>query len=182
MQSTFRPTFLFLGFALSWGPADLGQTVNPAAQAPPVRSEATPANEETETESVHILVGHSIVVNVQARLKRIYLSNPAVLESSTTSPTQVVITAKAPGASNVVLWDELGHSKLLDVSSDIDVSGLRDAIQEEFPGQALQVRAEQGRVILSGTAADKDTADTLLKMASTYSKDVVNAKIGRAHV
>ncbi len=181
MQAKLRLILLFPGIAIaSWATATSAQTVTsapPAPQAPAVRQDATPPSDTTEAESVHILVGHSIVVNMQARLKRIYVSNPAVLESSTTSPTQVVITAKAAGASNVVFWDELGHSRLLDVYSDIDVSGLRDALQQEYPGQPLEVRAEEGRVILSGTAADKDSADSLLKMASTYSKDVVNAML-----
>lgn len=179
MQVKLRLILLFPGIAIaSWSTAISGQTVSsapPAPQAPVVRQEPAPSPDVTETESVHILVGHSIVVNMQARLKRVYVSNPTVLESSTTSPTQVVITAKAAGASNVVFWDELGHSRLLDVYSDLDVSGLRDALQQEYPGQPIEVRAEEGRIILSGTAADKDSADSLLKMASTYSKDVVNA-------
>ncbi|GAC1360120.1 MAG: type II and III secretion system protein family protein [Acidobacteriaceae bacterium] len=130
-----------------------------------------------ETESVHVLVGRSIVINMQARLRKVYLSNPAVVESATTSPTQVIITAKAPGSSNIVFWDETGHSRILELYSDVDVSGLRNAVGEEYPGQTIGVRAEEGRVIVSGTVSDKDVADNIAKMALSYSKDVVNGLV-----
>src|SRR6266567_4390784 len=45
----------------------------PPVQAPPV--EAAP-----ETQSLHVLVGRSVVINLQSRLRRILISNPAVLE------------------------------------------------------------------------------------------------------
>ncbi|WP_263365932.1 type II and III secretion system protein family protein [Edaphobacter bradus] len=167
--------FLFTVFALAFlNLASVAQTTNSSPQAPPA-SPGVPSAPESET--VHVLVGRSIVVNMQVRLRRIYVSNPAVVETSTTTPNQVVVTAKAPGASNVVFWDEFGNSKLLELYADIDVTGLRDAVQDEFPGQAIQVRAEQGRIILSGTARDKETMDSITKMAQTYSKDVVDAML-----
>lgn len=147
-----------------------------AAQAvpPSPQSEAT-SQDGTEVETAHILVGRSIIVNMQARLRKVYLSNPAVIESTTTSPTQVVITAKTPGSSNVVFWDETGHERMLEVSADIDINGFREALQQEYPNQPIDARAEEGRIILTGVVSDKDVADNAGKMASVYAKDVVNA-------
>jgi len=143
----------------------------PQTAAPPT---ALPPQTSTETESVHILTGRSIIVTMQARLRKVYVSNPAVIESTTTSPYQVVITAKIPGSSNVVFWDEEGRSRMLEVSADVDIAGLRSALQQTYPTQPIEARAEEGRVILSGTVTDKDVADTVVKMAQSYSKDVVD--------
>lgn len=137
------------------------------------RAAAAPQT-SAESETVHILVGRSIIVTMQARLRKIYVSNPAVIESTTTAPTQVVITAKAPGSSNVVFWDEDGHSRMLEVSADVDITGLRAALQQTYPNQPIEARAEESRVVLSGTVTDQGVADTVLKMAQTYSKEVVN--------
>ena len=133
--------------------------------------------EAPETETVHILVGRSILVNMQARLRKVYLSNPVVLDSTTTTPTQVVISAKSAGSSNVVFWDEEGHSRMLEVFADLDITGFREALQQEYPNQSIEARAEQGRIILSGTTSDKETYDNIGKMALVYSKDVVNALV-----
>lgn len=144
-------------------------------QAPAPQTTTLAAQDMPETETVHILVGRSIIINMQTRLRKIYISNPAVLESTTTTPNQVVITAKAAGSCNVVFWDENGHSRMLEVSSDVDISGFRDALQLSYPNQPIEARAEQGRIILSGTVTDQAVADNVLKMAQMYSKDVVNA-------
>jgi pilus assembly protein CpaC len=164
-----------LASAIAFGQRPTGNPATPQ-QMPPAVDTAT-ASDVPETESVHVLVSRSIVVNMQSRLRKVYLSNPAVVDSATTSPTQVVITAKAPGSSNIVFWDETGHSRMLELYSDIDVSGLRNAVEEEYPGQTVSVRAEEGKVILSGVLHDKEVADNVVKMALSYSKDVINSII-----
>lgn len=143
----------------------------PQASATPA---ATESQASTETESVHILVGRSIIVTMQARLRKVYVSNPAVIESTTTSPSQVVITARSPGSANVVFWEEDGRSRMLEVSADVDIAGFRSALQQTYPTQPIEARAEEGRIVLSGTVTDKDVADTVLRMAQNYSKEVVN--------
>jgi len=148
----------------------------PVPASAPATVQALPQPQgATETESVHILIGRSIIVTMQARLRKVYISNPAVVESTTTSPNQVVITAKAAGSSNVVFWDEEGRSRMLEVSADVDIAGFRDALQQTYPNQPIEVRAEEGRIVLSGTVSSKDIADNVYKMAQVYSKDVVDA-------
>ena len=160
-------------FALAATPLRVAAEQQPAAPAP--QATAIAAQDMPETEAVHILVGRSIIINMQTRLRKIYISNPGVLESTTTTPTQVIITAKNAGSCNVVFWDETGHSRMLEVSADVDIAGFRDALQLAYPNQPIEARAEEGRIVLSGTVSDKDVADNVLKMAQSYSKDVVNA-------
>src|SRR5919197_440875 len=131
----------------------------------------------TETQAVHILVGHSIIINTQARLRRIVVGNPNAVESTTLSPTELVITAKAAGSSSVVIWDENGQSRILEVSADIDVSGLREAIQRTFPAEKVQVEAEEGKLVLTGVVSSPAIAEQLGKMATAYAKEFVNSVV-----
>jgi pilus assembly protein CpaC len=134
--------------------------------------EAAPA---AETQTLHVLVGKSLVINLEARLRRVLVSNPNVVEAVTTSPTQVVVTGKAAGASSLILWDEAGRSRLLDVLVDQDVSTLRDGIQLAYPNEPIQVQAEGDRVVISGAVSSQEVMDTVVKMAGTFSKNVVNS-------
>ena len=131
--------------------------------------------EPAEGQTLHVLVGKSVVVNVSAPLTRVLSSNPTAIETLATSPTEVVIEGKAPGVSSVILWDNQGHSQVLDVEVDLDVVGLRSAIQHAYPGEPIQVEADGGRLVLTGAASDTHTLDDLNKMASVYSKDIVNS-------
>ncbi len=124
---------------------------------------------------MHVLVGKSVVVNVSAPLTRVLSSNPTAIETLATSPTEVVIEGKAPGVSSVILWDNQGHSQVLDVQVDLDVVGLRAAIQHAYPGEPIQVEADSSHLLLSGTVSDSHSLDDLSKMAGVYSKDVVNS-------
>lgn len=151
----------------------------PAASALPLAPpEASPAPQEAppgNSQVLHVVVGRSVIINLQARLRRVLVSNPKVVDSVTTSPTQVVVTAKEPGTSSVILWDESGESRILDVYSDVDVAGLRDALDQAFATESVQVASDQGRVMLSGVVRNKATADDIAKLASTYNKDVINS-------
>lgn len=64
---------------------------------------------------------------------------------------------------------------MLDVTVDQDVTGLRTAIEQAFPNSDIQAEADGGRVILSGTVPDDAALAEVMKMASFYSRDVVDS-------
>ncbi|MGZ4840239.1 MAG: type II and III secretion system protein family protein [Candidatus Angelobacter sp.] len=132
-------------------------------------------SEAVDTQEVHILTGRSVIINMQSRLERVLVSNPSVISTVTTSPTQVVMMAKEPGASSVILWDVTGHSRMLEVTSDVDVGGLREAIQQAFPTESIQVTADRGRILLSGAVSSKADFDTVSRLAGSFTKEVVNS-------
>ena len=129
----------------------------------------------TENQVVRLLVGHSTVIRTDPRLTRVLVGNPEVVTTATTAPNEVVVTATAPGSSSVVLWQENNQSRVIEVFADLDVSLLREAIARNFPNESIQVEAEQGRVLLSGTASSVAVADQLGKMGAPFSKDIVNS-------
>jgi len=140
-----------------------------------VAGQDTPVQPAAEEESMHVLVGKSVVINVQAPLTRVLSSNPAVVETMATSPTQVVVEGKAAGNSSLILWDASGQSQIMDVAVDIDVAGLRNAIERSYPHEKLDVEADAGRLVLTGTVANAHIVDDLSKMAAAYSTQVVNS-------
>jgi len=144
-------------------------TLSMAGQSAP--QTAIPA----EGETLHVLVGKSIVINVQTPLTRVLSSNPAAVETMATSPTQIVIEGKAAGGSSLILWDSSGRSQVFDVVTDVDISALRNAIQKTYPKENLDVEADGGRLLLTGTASNPRIVEDLGKMAGVYSKEVVNS-------
>ena len=168
------------------------QTTSPAAAAAAVQqrvlkydpSQATPAPAspppragEADPLTLHLLVGRSLFINTPERLRRVYVSNPAVLDSLTSSPHQLVITAKAAGSGSLVLWNEMGQSNLYTILADLDVGGLKDSLAEALPGDHVDVRALQGRVYLSGVVGSDEAVVAAVKLAGNYSKEVVNSLV-----
>jgi pilus assembly protein CpaC len=126
-------------------------------------------------ETLHVLVGHSLFLNTRSRLRRVYISDPAILNSVTLSPTQIVVTAMTSGISSLVLLDEASHVQSYVVSSDVDVAGLRAAMSDAMRGDGVNVQGNGDRVTLSGRVGSDALADTAIKLAGLYSKDVANA-------
>jgi pilus assembly protein CpaC len=132
-------------------------------------------SEITNEQATHITVGRSIFIDTRHRLARVYITDPDVIDSYTASPNQVVVTAKKPGATTLILWDETGEAKSYLVSADLNVEMLRDSMKQALPGQSIKVVGNEGRVVLTGTVENKDVADAAVKIAGIYSKDVSNS-------
>jgi pilus assembly protein CpaC len=142
---------------------------------------APPQNLGTTQQLLHVFVGKSVVINVQERLKRVLSSNPAAVETLVTSPTQIVVEGKAAGNSTLTLWDEVGNSQMLDVTVELDISGLRAAIGRAYPGQPIDVQTDGGRLILSGNVSAAHVSDEVAKLAGEYGQVVNSLTVPDSH-
>src|SRR3989440_746766 len=154
----------------------------PQPQNAPQPQVSSSQNVSSEGQALHILVGKSVVVNVQAPITRVLSSNPSVIETLATSPTEIVVEGRAAGSSSLILWDQSGRSQMLDVIVDVDVSGLRSAIERTYPDQHIDVQADGGRLILTGKVTDAKMIEDLTKMSGVYSNQIVNSlTLGISH-
>ena len=149
--------------------------VSAVTAAPLSAAEGSMGRAEPMGSPLHLLVGRSIFINTEARLRRVYVSNPTVLDSFTASPTQIVITAKAAGISSLILWNEIGESQAYLVWADVDVDGLRKSLKEALPYESIEAVGHEDQVSLAGTVSSDAAAATALRLAGLYSKDVANS-------
>jgi pilus assembly protein CpaC len=127
------------------------------------------------TGKLHILVGQSMMLRGVSPMRRIYVGNPTILQTYTAGPEETVLTAKAPGISSLVIWDNTGQSCLYTVSADIDPAGLRQSLQDAYPNVAIEVGSSEDRLTLAGVVPTAEMSDAAAKLAAIYSKDVVNS-------
>lgn len=137
--------------------------------------EGAPANAQSEGQALHVFVGKSVVINLQSPVTRILSSNPNVIDTLATSPTQVVVEGKAAGSSSLILWDAGGHSQMLDVTVDVNIAHLKTAIEQTYPGETINVQSDGAHLILTGTVSESKISDDVAKMAAAYSGGVVNS-------
>jgi pilus assembly protein CpaC len=127
------------------------------------------------TGKLHILVGQSMMLRGVSPMRRIYVGNPTILQTYTAGPEETVLTAKAPGISSLVIWDNTGQSCLYTVSADIDPAGLRQSLQDAYPNVTIEVGSSEDRLTLAGVVPTAEMSDAAAKLAAIYSKDVVNS-------
>ena len=131
------------------------------------------------SQPLHVLVGRSIFIVTESRLRRVYVSNPEVVDSFTSTTRQIVVTAKAPGVSSLILWDEAGRSTSYLVFSDMDVANLQAEMRHALPNDNITVEGQEDRVSLSGTVLSDASAGAAAKLAALYTKNVVNSVVIR---
>ena len=112
----------------------------------------------------------SLFLTTAHRLTRVYVTNPAVLYAYTASPKELVVTAKQPGISSLVVWDETGKSRSYLFSSDVDTDSLQRSLQQTMPHETVAVSSEEGRVMLSGTVSNLAASDTAMKLRKPLRK------------
>jgi pilus assembly protein CpaC len=130
---------------------------------------------QSEGQALHVFIGKSVVINLQAPVTRILSSNPAVIDTLATSPTQIVVEGKAAGTSSLILWDSTGHSQMLDVTVDVNITQLRTAIEQTYPNETIKIQSDGAHLILTGTVSDSKVVEEVGKMAASYSAGVVNS-------
>jgi pilus assembly protein CpaC len=179
----FAAGFLLLSGLLATAPGAMAQEQPPSATqqtAPPVQSAPptpVPANQAEESEAaqtLHLLVGRSLVITSPARIKRVSLADPNIAEAIVVSPTQVLLNGKTPGGVSLLIWDEAGQSQAFEVSVDIDVLGLSQKIHEVFPAEDVHIDTSRDVVILSGKISSPVVADKILEVVKGASPKVTS--------
>jgi pilus assembly protein CpaC len=165
---------LFIGGGLA-----LSQVIAAAQQGLPAAPAATPvpANQAPEAEapqSLHLLVGRSLVITSPARIKRISLADPNIADALAVTPNEILLTGKAPGGVSLIIWDEAEQSQSFEVSVDIDILGLSQKIHEVFPSEPVQIETSRDLVMLSGKISSAAVADKILEVAKNSSPKVTN--------
>ena len=144
----------------------LAQNPAPAATEPAVTAQApvSQSQESSEPQTLHLLVGRSLVITSPSRIKRISLADPEIAEAIVVSPTQVLVNGKKPGGVSLLLWDEADQSQAFEVSVDIDVLGLSQKIHEVFPAENVHIDTSKDVVIITGKISSAAVADKILEV------------------
>jgi pilus assembly protein CpaC len=153
-------------------PAPAGtQATTAAVQQTPVQTAAT---ESEGPQTLHLLVGRSLVITSPTKIKRVSLADPAIAEAIVVSPFQVLVNGKVPGGVSLLLWDEADQSQAFEVSVDIDILGLTQKIHEVFPSEAVQVETSRDMVIVSGKVSSAALADKILEVVKAAAPKVTS--------
>jgi pilus assembly protein CpaC len=160
-------------------PAAQPTQTSPAAQSVPQATahsgNASGLQSLPQPEPLVLTVGRSTVLRTSQRLRRVYVSNPDVVDSITASPHELILTAKAGGASSVAVWTEDGATSLYNVVADLDLSEPAKALRLAFPGEHIAVESQGGRLLLTGAASSPGVIDAALKLLASYSKDAISS-------
>ncbi|HWQ53135.1 MAG TPA: pilus assembly protein N-terminal domain-containing protein [Bryobacteraceae bacterium] len=151
-----------------------------AAMAVIAASAAAPALRAQPARELVLTVGKSLIVNSAAPIERVAVGFGEIAEATPVGVQEVLLNAKAPGETSLIVWQKGGSKLFFDVvvranqsDSRNRLASVRTQIQQELAAQNITVTQENGNVFLRGTVRDLNSAERAVAIASTIGK-VVN--------
>ena len=177
-----------IGWAMCWMVCGLVQAQQLEAQPASLVRQIQAASERQEM-TVHSsrILTLSPELTSANRIPRAQVNNPDVLDVTPLSATQIQISAKKPGVTQVNLWDESGAIYTVDVIVYGDAQELSLILQNEFPNAALRVvplsnAVPSSTVMISGYVDQPNDVNSIIQIAEQYYAKVINnIQVGGVH-
>ncbi|MFQ5912353.1 MAG: type II and III secretion system protein family protein [Nitrospinota bacterium] len=158
---------LLVGGVLGEGSAPAAEE-RPTAQPPSYRL----SNGAT---ALQVTAKKSLVMTVPYTIRRISVGDPDLADVATISPNEFLVSAKVPGTTNLIIWDDGGRKFVFDLLVQADAKALAQGIEEVYPGESVTVRAVKDTLVLSGVTSRDEVKKVVGKMAESFApKKVIN--------
>ncbi|MBZ9539058.1 type II and III secretion system protein family protein [Modicisalibacter tunisiensis] len=153
-------TGLVLVLGLGWGPVAGAQSTGAVPLA---------ISGQNRAMSVDVAIDKSKVLDFPHPVKILSVGNPDVADIVVVRSGQIYVLGKSLGNTNVVLWDRSDRVQgSLNIEVTPDMESLKADLHELLPDESVQVRAANGRLILSGEVSSAERMDTALRLAESY--------------
>lgn len=155
-------------------------TLSAGAQttAPSTTDTATPARiitAGTENGRINLTANKSVVITTAVPYKRVNVAQPEIADFNTIGDRTILLTAKRPGSTQLIVWDDTERSEIADVQVSLDTTALQNDIKAMFPHAQIQVSASgTGTVSLRGRAKSLEEAEQMVQLASPHAPRVMN--------
>lgn len=130
-------------------------------------------------ERLALVAGKSELIESPVPIERISVGYGDIAEASAVGPAEVLLNARTPGETSLIIWQRGGGKLRFDVTVKAPASGAPsriDAVQRELErelsGQQVEISTVNDTVFLRGRVRDLVSAERAVAIASTLGKTV----------
>src|SRR6478735_4728350 len=149
-------------------------TGSTSARAQELQSSSVIRKISGTSDKMELTTNSSRILTLDKNIPRVQVNNPELLAVTPLSATQVQISAKKAGVTQVNLWDEDGKVHAVDVLIYGDARELEVALQTQFPHASIKVFRYSESLVLTGYVDRPDHVSPIMALAQDYSPKVIN--------
>ncbi|MBN2580612.1 MAG: pilus assembly protein N-terminal domain-containing protein [Pirellulales bacterium] len=128
---------------------------------------------------LQMTVDTSRILELGQKIPQMEVSNPALLDLTPLSPTQVQVSAKAKGVTQINLWGEDQKIYTIDVMIHNDAREMTMLLQSQFPTASLKVIPFADTVLISGYVEQAEHIKKIMEIAKAfYPNPMDNIRVG----
>lgn len=124
-------------------------------------------------QAMHLRANQSFLIDTSFKIKRISVGKPEIADVTVVTPKQLMVTGKAPGATTLIYWNDMGLPTSVDLNVWAD-NGVQSDLRKYAPGEKFEIGGTPDAIILSGKVSTDTAQNRLVEAAKAYSKNVVN--------
>ncbi len=124
-----------------------------------------------------IVSGKGELLQFDRDVLRVVVAEPKIADAIVVSPREVMINAKGPGKTTVIVWETGSAPARYNISSIADGSdfdSFRKEMHDGFPDSTVTVTGNAETLVLTGAVKDAAQSKRAAAFASTRAKNVVN--------
>ncbi|QDT68246.1 Type II secretion system protein D precursor [Planctomycetes bacterium MalM25] len=126
------------------------------------------------SDKLEITTNTSRILTLDKKIPKVQVNNPELLAVTPLSATEIQVSAKKAGVTQVNLWDEDGDIHTVDVFIYGDVRELENALATQFPNSSVRVYRYSQSLVLTGFIDRPDYVDPIRQLAEDYAPKVIN--------
>ncbi|MBD3729559.1 MAG: type II and III secretion system protein family protein [Sphingomonadales bacterium] len=125
---------------------------------------------------LEIPINKSQILTADRPIDRAMIGNDQIADVLPVSERSVYVLGKAMGTTSLTLYDRSNRViAVMDISVGPDADAVRSQFEQMLPGEPVEVRLANGKLMLTGMVSDPGAADRAARIATAYAGDnVVN--------
>ena len=126
------------------------------------------------TEEIAMTVGKAVILDHPDEITRVSISNPEVADAVAVSTKELLINAKGPGITTLVIWSKGGERNFFTLSVSPNLQQMQEQLKRTFPVDDIQISVSNGTVALTGKVSSQLVAEKASAMVAGLGRAVVS--------
>ena len=127
--------------------------------------------------NITLVEGRGELLQFQRDVQKVALAEPKIADAVVLSPREVMVNAKTPGHTTLLIWEtgsEPARYEIEVAKDNSDWDSFRKLIEANADGGAVTVTGSGDTIVLAGSVKSADDSKRLASLAQTRAKTVIN--------
>ena len=138
----------------------------------PASGQTQPAHRE-----ISLVEGRGELLQFQNDIKTVAVSEPKIADAVVISPREVMVNAKSPGGTTLVVWEGTATPQRFEISvtkDNAEWDAFLTKVQDNANGAPVMVSGTPENIVLTGSVKSAEESKRLASLAQTRAKNVIN--------
>jgi pilus assembly protein CpaC len=140
-------------------------------------SAALAAEVPGQLRDVALVEGRGELLRFDKDITKVAVAEPKIADAVVISPREVMVNAKSPGRTTLVIWETDAEPQRFNVNVTADTTDFENfkrQLQENISGGTVEVTGHGETIVLTGSVKSAEEAKRAASLAATRAKNVIN--------